>query len=84
MLKGLYLLGKESYEKIYGPTEREDIAKLVDIYAPPQTPESIKENPAILKDAEVIFAGWGVPRMDEEFLAYAPNLKAVFYGAGSI
>lgn len=84
MLKGLYILGKDSFKKIYGPKEREDIAKLVDIYAPPQTPESVKENPSILNDAEVIFSGWGAPRMDEEFLASAPNLKVVFYGAGSI
>ena len=84
MPKGLYILGAESYEKIYGPAEREDIARLVDIYAPPQTRQSVAENPEILRDAELIFSGWGAPVMDEQFLAAAPQLKAVFYGAGSI
>ena len=84
MPKGLYVLGAESYEKIYGPAEREDIARLVDIYAPPQTRQSVAENPEILRDAELIFSGWGAPVMDEQFLAAAPQLKAVFYGAGSI
>lgn len=32
----------------------------------------------------MIFSGWGAPVMDENFLEAAPNLRAVFYGAGSI
>ena len=84
MIKGLYLLGAESYEKIYGPKEREEIAKLVDIYAPPQTAESVQANPEILADAEVVFSGWGCPTLDQRLLDAAPKLRAVFYGAGSI
>ncbi|MAS38031.1 MAG: glycerate dehydrogenase [Anaerolineaceae bacterium] len=84
MFKGLFILGANNYERIYGPAEQRDIRQLVDIYAPPQTPDDVKANPAILQDADVIFSGWGGPRMDADFLAAAPNLKAVFYGAGSI
>ena len=83
-MKGLYILGDGSYEKIYGPEEREDVSKLVDIYAPPQTPQSVAENPGILKDLEVILSGWGAPKLDQTFLDAAPNLEAMFYGAGSI
>ena len=32
----------------------------------------------------MILSGWGMAKMDEAFLAAAPKLKAVFYGAGSI
>ncbi|NLX69971.1 MAG: hydroxyacid dehydrogenase [Clostridiales bacterium] len=84
MMKGLYILDEGSFKVIYGAEEQEDIGKLVDIYAPPQTTRSIKENPSLLANVEVIFSGWGAPRMDEEFLSHCPNLKAVFYGAGSI
>ena len=84
MLKGLYILDSAFYELIYGEAERKDIAQLVEIYAPPQTKESVAQNPAILHEAEVILSGWGAPLMDEGFLAAAPKLKAVFYGAGSI
>ena len=80
--KGLYILG--SYELIYGPDERADIGKLVDIYAPPQTVESVQADRSVLADVEVILSGWGGPKIDEEFLADAPRLRAVFYGAGSI
>jgi len=84
VLKGLYILHTDAFDKIYGPHEREDIARLVDIYAPRQSADAVKADPSILVQAEVIFTGWGGPRMDAEFLAAAPQLKVVFYGAGSI
>lgn len=84
MLKGLYILNEKSYRLIYGHEEREDIGNMVDIYAPVQTREAIRENLSLLNQVEVVFSGWGGPLMDEAFLSAAPNLKAVFYGAGSI
>ena len=84
MLKGLYILDTSSYDLIYGQAERIDIAELVDLYAPQQTRHSVQQNPGILHEAEVILSGWGAPLMDGAFLAAAPRLGAVFYGAGSI
>jgi len=37
-----------------------------------------------LREVDYIFATWGMPRLDEAFLAAVPRLKAVFYAAGSI
>lgn len=34
--------------------------------------------------AEVIVSTWGMPRADEAFLERAPNLRAIFYAAGSV
>ena len=82
--RGLFLLGTGAYDQIYAPQERDEIAALVDIIAPQQTPASIAEDPSPLRDAELIFSGWGMARMDEAFLAAAPHLRALFYGAGSI
>ena len=84
MLKALYILDPAPYDWIYGPAEREEINRLVEVIAPPQTVQSIRQHPELLRDVEVILSGWGAPTMDEAFLAQAPNLKAVFYGAGSI
>lgn len=84
MLKGLYILDEKAYERIYGEQERSDIEEIVDIYAPVQTEKSVRSNLSLLDQAEVIFSGWGGPTMDGEFLEAAPNLQAVFYGAGSI
>jgi phosphoglycerate dehydrogenase-like enzyme len=81
-LKGLYILGP-AVEMIYGPDAQREIAEHVDIYAPKQTRQSIKEDPALLQEAEVIFSSWGAPVLDPEFLAAAPRLRALFYGAGA-
>jgi len=84
MLKGLYILDTTAYNYIYGPQERQDIARYVDIYAPQQTSQSIMANLELLEKADVIFSGWHMPVMTQEFLDAAPNLKVVFYGAGSV
>ena len=82
--KAIFLQGSDKFDVIYGPDERAEIDSLVDIIAEPQTKESIKENWSLLNEVEVIFSGWGMAALDEEFLSHAPKLEAVFYGAGSI
>jgi phosphoglycerate dehydrogenase-like enzyme len=82
--KGLYLLRPDAFERIYGEAEKSDIAGLVDFYAPPQTAESVARDPGLLAEAEIVLSGWGAPVMDEAFLAAAPKLRVVFYGAGTI
>lgn len=84
MLKGLFILNTDDFDKIYPSEIRKEIEELVDIYAPQQTRESIQQNPSLLQEADVIFSGWGVSHMDDNFLQAAPNLKRVFHGAGSI
>ncbi|MBZ0296551.1 MAG: glycerate dehydrogenase, partial [Anaerolineae bacterium] len=84
MLKGIFILGSTHYPRIYSETTLAAIQKHVEIYAPPQTPESIQENMTLLQPADVIFSGWGGPKLDAHFLAFAPNLKVFFYGAGSV
>jgi phosphoglycerate dehydrogenase-like enzyme len=82
--KGIYILNTANSDFIYGPEEQADIAKLVDIVAPLQTKEAIVARPALLRDVEVIFSGWGAPVIDHDFLEAAPNLKAVFYASGTV
>jgi phosphoglycerate dehydrogenase-like enzyme len=80
----LYALDPGSLDVIYGPEEQKRIRELVDIYAPVQSRASLQKDSSVLEKAEILFSGWGAPIMDAPFLAAAPNLKAVFYGAGSI
>jgi phosphoglycerate dehydrogenase-like enzyme len=84
MCKALYLLDQESFDLIYGPDERRDVARLVDIFAPIQTKNMVAADSSILSEVEIIMSGWGMPKMDEAFLAATPKLKAVFYASGSI
>ncbi|RRJ97426.1 hypothetical protein Ga0100231_002470 [Opitutaceae bacterium TAV4] len=63
---------------------RDEISRRVNLLASrPMTGAELAGNPALLKEVEVIFSGWGAPLMDELLLAAPPRLQAVFYGAGS-
>src|SRR5437764_10179579 len=82
--KGIFILRRGAYDDIYGLAERATIGELIEVVAPPQTAEEVLEHPEVLREVEVILSGWGAPLMDAAFLAHAPHLRAVFYGAGSI
>ena len=46
---------------------------------------NLKENADFLKDCEYAFSTWGMPKFTkEEIKEYMPNLKAVFYAAGTV
>lgn len=82
--KAIFALDPASLDVIYSDQDKEKLAEIADFYAPPQSIDTIKEDPSVLAEAEVIFSGWGAPVMDDAFMAAAKNLKAVFYGAGSV
>lgn len=82
-LKGLYALDQMNLSLIYGPDEQRDIAARIDISPTPWPAKKLHADLSILKDVDVIFSGWGAPRLDAEFLAAAPQLKVIFYGAGA-
>ncbi|WHX26547.1 hydroxyacid dehydrogenase [Virgibacillus halodenitrificans] len=84
MKKGLIIMNKDFVDLVYPEKVREEIESLADIYEEPLSREQVKENPEIVKDAEIIFSGWDGPRMDKAFLDAAPNLKALFYAAGTV
>jgi phosphoglycerate dehydrogenase-like enzyme len=80
----MFILPAVYRELIYGPDEVRDLAVMFDLNAPPQEADVIERAPELLADVDVIFSGWGAPTLDARFLTAAPQLKAVFYGAGSI
>jgi len=80
----LYILDPGNFAVIYGPDEQAAIAGQVQLLGGPLSAQQCFEHPVPLREVECIFSGWGAPRMDEKFLAAAPKLKVVFYGAGSI
>jgi phosphoglycerate dehydrogenase-like enzyme len=82
--KGIYILDSPHWDNIYGPEERAELARLVDITAPMQTRESVLADPSLVRDIDVIFSGWGAPVFNREFLEAAPKLKAVFYASGTV
>src|SRR5205823_3035900 len=83
-LRGLFILDEEAYRLAYGQSELRDINRHVELLAPCQNYASILDDASLLEKVEVIFSGWGGPRLDEAFLEAAPQLRALFYAAGSL
>ena len=82
--KGIYILRPDALREVYSPEHQQAIAELIDLVGEPQTAASIKEKPELLNEVEIIMSSWGAPVLNEALLAHAPNLKVLFYGAGSI
>lgn len=82
--KALYILNRGAFDQIYGPEERRRIDAQVDWIADPCEASDVAADANLLSEVELIISGWGAPLMDQRFLDAAPNLKAVFYGAGSV
>jgi phosphoglycerate dehydrogenase-like enzyme len=80
----LFLLSPNALDMLYGPGERADLDTLLDFVAPPQSAESVAALGKRGENVEVIVSGWGMAKMTPSFLAAFPNLKIIFYAAGSV
>lgn len=83
-MNGLFVLSPEAFNAVYSADAAARIARRTRLLAPPQTAGSIRTQTHLLRDVEILFSGWGAPRIDDAFLNDAPNLKAIFYAAGAI
>ena len=66
---------------VYGPAQKAQLAELYNCDCNIYTKEDLPN----LADTEYIFSTWGMPALtEEEIRRYLPNLKCIFYGAGSV
>ncbi|MEX0332794.1 MAG: hydroxyacid dehydrogenase [Puniceicoccaceae bacterium] len=84
MKRGVYFCAENSLQRVYGDSERKEIAKRFDMAEPLVTRENWREHTSILAEAEVIVSSWGGAILDEELLAAMPKVEMYFYGAGTI
>ena len=82
--RAVYLLSPTWFDYIYGPDERAALAQRVDIAPSLLTEDMYRAAGGRWPEVEFIFSGWGMPRVDADFLDRFPRLRAIFYGAGSI
>lgn len=80
----VYLINQTDAPDVYGPDEHRDLLREVDFLLPPMEPSEVLKHPDALRHVEVIFSGWGSPRLDEATLALMPALRAVFHAGGSV
>ena len=83
-MQAIYLLPERSFDLIYGPDERRDIASRVTLAAPRLDAQTFPAWRGKLNSVDAIFSGWGMPTMDAAFFEVFPALKVVFYGAGAV
>lgn len=83
-MKAVYFLSECHFPRVYAPDEQAVIARLLGESPPLVTPEHYRAGKRAWPGVEMIFGGWGIVRFDEEFLARFPDLKIVFYAAGTI
>ena len=71
-----YVYSSETLEELY------EIAKLDKTF---YNRNDVMSDPAAFRDVDYIFSTWGMPAFTEEEIRDAfPNLKYVFYGAGTV
>jgi len=81
---GIMILDLKNLEKVYPPPLFNQLEEYIQFVSSPLNSQMVLDQPEILREVEVIFSSWGMVKLDTELLEFAPNLKAVFYGAGSI
>ncbi|MFI3324607.1 MAG: NAD(P)-dependent oxidoreductase [Clostridia bacterium] len=81
----VYMSNMDRLFEIYDDKTRAEIENNFLIYNEIITTKTINNHLAVLKKAEVIFSTWGMISFSEdEIKEYLPNLKSVFYAAGSV
>lgn len=84
MLKSIIIMDDIFTNEVYPNYLIEELKKDVDFVSEPITKDELLENLDILNEVDVIFSGWGGPKFEQHVLDAAPNLKIVFYAAGTI
>ena len=70
---------------VYAESLRAEMAEIFEFLPDIYSLKDENEDLAALADVEVIFSTWGMPKLEEEQIrTLLPNLKAIFYGAGSV
>lgn len=82
--RAMFVLPEENFRLIYSPEHVSRILELVDLPLPCQSSEKVRKNLSLLDGVELIFTGWGSLEFTTDVLNAAPDLKMIFYGAGSI
>jgi phosphoglycerate dehydrogenase-like enzyme len=84
MHKAAFILrNKETQDRIYPESVFSRITSQVDVVLEAAADE-IESLLPDLEPVEILFSGWGPPKLTDHVLDAMPNLKLVLYGAGSL
>ena len=84
-MRSIFVCNENQVERVYAPETIAWLKENAGIEETVYTKEMILEKPEAWKDVTCIFSTWGMPKFTEEEIKDCfPNLKALFYGAGSV
>jgi phosphoglycerate dehydrogenase-like enzyme len=84
-MKAVFLNDNYQIERVYPEALRGAMAGLMDLHPDAIRSDELAENAGILRGAEAAFSTWGMPALEREQIErYLPNLRIVFYAAGSV
>lgn len=84
MIPAIFVGSKKHLKLAFPEDLRKEVGNHCNVLGDDADSSDLATRAADLSVAEVIFSTWGVPKLDEKFLASAPRLKAIFYAAGSV
>lgn len=74
-----------SPKRVFAPETLQHLEKIAGLDSQFYTKDAVLADPAAFADVDYIFSTWGMPVLTEEEIKTAfPNLKCVFYAAGSV
>jgi phosphoglycerate dehydrogenase-like enzyme len=85
-MNAIFMTGnKKSCENVYTADTREKLSTMLTFLEPVYSLDALESRADELKTVDFIFSTWGMFSLTKEQIAkYFTNLKAVFYGAGSV
>ncbi len=74
-----------NFDRVYAASVRARMQEMSDVENTCYTKADVLADPAKFAEVEFVFSTWGMPAFsEEEIKACLPNLKCVFYAAGSV
>ncbi|MGH7946233.1 MAG: hydroxyacid dehydrogenase [Opitutaceae bacterium] len=84
-MNAAFILPRFRFEELYGAECAAAIARATRVICPLASPDELaRGDVAWLSEVELLFTGWGAPRLDRELLDRMPRLQVVFYAGGSV
>ena len=75
----------QNLQRVFPEELRERLAALGELYGPVLSKATLEKHKRFTCDCEAIFSTWGMaPLSTQEIQTYFPNLRAVFYAAGTV
>ena len=78
------MYGVNTIDYVFAQGRRSQVGEMCNLHPVVITEGNFDQEVARLQDLSIIFSTWGMPQLTDRQIRQLPNLKAVFYAAGSV